>query len=337
VSNSTLSGNHAAGTLGGGIFNYGTVSVSKSTLSGNFAGMWGGGIYNSEIGTVTVSNSTFSDNRAGTFGGGIFNAWTTGGGIFPSGPVTVINSTFAGNSAMQAGGIFNGGGRTLTLLNTIVANSPTGNNCYGAITDGGGNLSYLDATCPGINADPMLGPLQNNGGPTETMAILPGSAAIDAANDAICAAAPVNGLDQRGIVRPQGAHCDIGAYEAAAPLLRVAIDIKPDTPENVIGANKKGIIQVAILSSETFDSPAEVDRSSLTFGRTGDESSLQVKKDGSAKCEPWDVNGDARLDLVCHFWGKIAGFQTGDTEGTLKGMTVYDVPLEGRDMVRIVP
>ena len=68
----------------------------------------------------------------------------------------------------------------MTLKNTIVANSPTGGNCYGTITDGGGNLSYPDTTCPGINGDPMLGPLQNNGGPTETMALGPGSAAIDA-------------------------------------------------------------------------------------------------------------------------------------------------------------
>ncbi len=105
----------------------------------------------------------------------------------------------------------------MTLKNTIVANSPTGGNCSGTITDGGGNLSYPDTTCPGINADPMLGPLQNNGGPTETMALGPGSAAIDAANDAICAAAPVNNLDQRGIARPQGAHCDIGAVEQYCP------------------------------------------------------------------------------------------------------------------------
>ena len=63
----------------------------------------------------------------------------------------------------------------------------------------------------------MLGPMQNNGGPTETMALGPGSAAIDAADDAICAAAPVNSLDQRGVARPQGLHCDIGAVEEYCP------------------------------------------------------------------------------------------------------------------------
>ena len=90
------------------------------------------------------------------------------------------------------------------MSNSIVANSPAGGNCSGTINDSGGNLSYPDTTCPGINADPMLGPLQNNVGPTETMQLGPGSAAIDAGNDAICAAAPVNGLDQRGIAPSLG-------------------------------------------------------------------------------------------------------------------------------------
>ena len=93
--------------------------------------------------------------------------------------MTVSNSTFYGvpiiNSVYES---------TLTLRNTIVANSSTGSNCTGDITDGGGNLSFPDSTCPGINSDPMLGPLQNNGGPTETMAPGSGSPAIDAGDDA---------------------------------------------------------------------------------------------------------------------------------------------------------
>ena len=64
---------------------------------------------------------------------------------------------------------------------------------------------------------PLLSPLQNNGGPSETMALGPGSAAIDAADDATCAAPPVNNLDQRGVTRPQGLHCDIGAVEQFCP------------------------------------------------------------------------------------------------------------------------
>ncbi len=88
---------------------------------------------------------------------------------------------------------------------------------------------------------------------------------------------------------------------------------------------------VAILSTPDFDATTEVDKSSLTFGRTGDEDSL-------ARCtrSNEDVNGDGLLDVVCHFRTQDTGFQSGDTEGILKGKTVDNVPIEGRDAVRIV-
>jgi predicted outer membrane repeat protein len=234
VSNSTFSGNHAFD--GGGIY-ASTVSVSNSTFSGNRAGNVGGGVGGGIwCLTLTVSNSTFSGNSA-SGGGGVFicaycsdsdpsavsnstfsgNSANSGGGIhnsaaliFGGSELTVSNGTFAANSG---GGIYNGSGSMVTLKNTMVTDSLAGNNCSGTITDGGGNLSYPDTTCPGINADPVLGPLQNNGGPTDTMALGEGSAAIDAADDTICAAPPVNNLDQRGFPRPWGAHCDIGAVE----------------------------------------------------------------------------------------------------------------------------
>ena len=205
VSDSTFSGNNA-GVDGGGIKNRGALTVSNSTFFGNSANGTGGGIYNL-AGTLTVNNSTFFGNSATYLGGGI---------KVYGGTVSVSNSTFSGNGAETGGSVQNYIG-AVTLKNTIVTNSPTGGNCSGTITDGGGNLSYPDATCPGINADPKLGPLQNNSGPTHTMALGPGSAAIDAANDITCAAAPVNNRDQRGIVRPQGTHCDIGAVEQYCP------------------------------------------------------------------------------------------------------------------------
>jgi hypothetical protein len=239
VGNSTFSGNTATGG-GGGISNSGTLTVTNTTFSGNSVDCGGGGISNSS-GMLTVINTTFSDNTAigGDPGGGggirnyngsvtvsnsAFSGNTTagaGGGIHNYfGTVTVSNSTFSGNSAANfGGGIYNhnSGSVETTFKNTIVANSPSGSNCSGTITDGGGNLSYPDTTCPGINSDPKLGALQDNGGPTWTMALLPGSAAIDAGNDAICAAPPVSGLDQRGVARPQRPRCDIGAYEALPP------------------------------------------------------------------------------------------------------------------------
>jgi predicted outer membrane repeat protein len=211
ASNSTFSGNRASGDFdatGGSIKNEGMLTVSNSTFSGDSASadfyVAGGSIFNR--GTLTVSNSTFSGNSAS----GNETETSVGGGISNfDGTLTVSNSTFSGNSATDGGSISG----QATLKNSIVANSTTGRNCSGAIIDGGGNLSYPDASCPGINADPLLGPLQDNGGPTWTMALGPGSAALDTGDDAICAADPVNNLDQRGVIRPQGAHCDIGALE----------------------------------------------------------------------------------------------------------------------------
>ena len=202
VTASTFSGNTTVEGFGGGILNYGTLDVTDSTFAGNSAQV-GGGIVNFSH-TATVTNSTFSGNiGAGPDGG-------EGGGIVNYGTLTVTHSTFSNNTALLAvGGIMNFG--TLTLQNTIVANS-TGGNCLninnGSLVDGGGNLSWPDATCPGLNADPLLGPLQDNGGPTETHALLAGSPAIDAALLANCPT-----TDQRGVSRPQGASCDIGAYE----------------------------------------------------------------------------------------------------------------------------
>ena len=230
VSNSTFSGNSAQG-VGGGIYNVGTLSVVNSTFSGNNANA-GGGIHNS--GTLSVASSTFSGNSA-NFGGGIGsgdgtvnivnstfsgNSASYGGGIINNdGTLSIVNSTFSGNSASNGGGIFNGG--ILNLSNTILANSPSGNDCFNVSTINATGINLIEDGSCGIsnfpnNTDPMLDPLADNGGPTQTMALLAGSPAIDAANNTICAAAPVNNLDQRGAIRPAGSSCDIGAYEYEA-------------------------------------------------------------------------------------------------------------------------
>jgi hypothetical protein len=112
-----------------------------------------------------------------------------------------------------------------------------------------GNLSYPDTTCPGINADPVLGPLQNNGGRTWTMVLGQGSAAIDAGDDTICAAPPVNNLDQRGISRPQGLHCDIGAVEQILGPTAVTLTIlsAQSQPEPVSPASVAGLLILALV------------------------------------------------------------------------------------------
>jgi hypothetical protein len=220
ITNSTLSGNSASN--GGGIWvNNGIITVANSTISGNSATTNGGGINNEAV--VVVTNSTITGNNAGSKGGGIFSpTYST---------LTVASSTLSGNGAGSGGGaIFfqPGGTATATIQNSIVANSPTGNNCNSStITSLGYNLSTdyscrFGATGDRLSANARLGSLQMNGGPTATLALLAGSPAIDAGNPSGCTDG--NGTllttDQRGSPRPDaednGIGCDIGAYERQA-------------------------------------------------------------------------------------------------------------------------
>jgi hypothetical protein len=152
---------------------------------------------------------TFADNRAEYDGGGI-NSY--------AGTLTVTNSTFSGNIAINGfgGGIDNPHGSRLTVTNAILANGIYGGNCAGSLTDGGHNLES-DGTCSvGPATAPMLAPgLANNGGPTQTIAIQATSPAINAGDESVCTAPPVNNLDQGGYLRPgAGAtSCSIGTYE----------------------------------------------------------------------------------------------------------------------------
>lgn len=123
--------------------------------------------------------------------------------------------------------------------------------------------------------------------------------------------------------------------EAAAPLVQqINIEIKPGSREfaaiNPNFLKSKGNIPVALLSSDEFDA-LKVDRDSLTFGAKGDETSRK-------NCAPdgRDVNGDGRLDLVCHFENQLAGFGENDLEGVLKG-TVDGNPFEGRSVLKVIP
>ena len=148
-------------------------------------------------GVLTVTNATISEN----FGG------LSGGGILSSGPVTVASSTIYSNTA---GGLVNGGSQPFTIQDTILANNSAGN-CNGTITSLGHNLEDGNSCAPAAvgdlsNTDPKLGPLASNGGPTQTHALLSGSPAIDAGDNASCPA-----TDQRGVARI--GKCDIGAYE----------------------------------------------------------------------------------------------------------------------------
>lgn len=203
--------NNEAGDDGGGIFNNGgTVTLRRSLINGNTATGNGGGIFNNGSGAVLDAvNTTITNNTAGGLGGGISNN---------AGDADLLNVTLNQNSASRGSNLENTGG-VISAENTIVANGQNSPNCSGNISSQGNNLD-TGASCgfgqPSDieNGDPNLGPLRDNGGPTQTNALRAGSEAIDTADNTTCP-----DTDQRNETRPQDgdgdgtAVCDIGAFE----------------------------------------------------------------------------------------------------------------------------
>jgi hypothetical protein len=208
--NSTVSGNTAGG-VGGGIHTDGTLSVTKSTVSDNSA-VNGGGIHvgsDIAIGNATLSDSTVSQNAAENGIGGGIRGWR--------GTVTLVSTTVSGNSGASGGAIsLQPAEATAVLTNTLVDGQ-----CFdlqSAVTSTGHNIESPGNTCSfdqgtdqfNVSAEELnLGPLRDNGGPTGTHALLPGSAALDRIPEAMCEVDE----DQRGVPRPQSDACDVGAFE----------------------------------------------------------------------------------------------------------------------------
>lgn len=246
LTDSTLSDNTAA--RGGAIANLGTTTVTNTTVDSNQAVIGGGGIYNFSI--ITVTGSTLSNNQANANGGGLTTIDTatitnstisgnqsnaSGGGVTNSGLLTLTNDTIANNTADadndgigDAGGVFKFGG-IVNAANTIIAtNSDLGGEAPDVFGSISGNANNLIGTLNGafgtigtgsdiVNPNPGLAPLADNGGPTQTQALLGGSAAINAgSNDLI---PPGVTTDQRGEDRIGFGTVDIGAYEVSEPIV----------------------------------------------------------------------------------------------------------------------
>jgi chitodextrinase len=211
VTNSTFTNNHALIYGGGALLNAaGTSTLVADTFVGN-TGPGGGAIDNDAV--VNVSDSTFYRNTGGSNGGG---------GVENFGTVAITQSTFSGNTSPYGANIFNYQGFTLSISMSILADGQIGGNCggMGPIIDQGYNIdtgsacNFTGTNHSLSNTQPNLEALASNGGPTQTMALPPGSQAIDAIPTATPGCSGTK--DQRGISRPQGAGCDIGAYEAIA-------------------------------------------------------------------------------------------------------------------------
>ncbi len=216
VLRSSITGNHSADE-GGGVANGGRTVIVDSTVSGNRSIISGGGVTN--FTKLTMRNDTVANNSTEENGGGVSNFHSA-----TLNDVTVARNkaASAGGSGDMGGGIFVGGG-TLTISNSLIALNTLGGttssdpNCAGAFTSKGNNLrTTSDSGCTGftgpgdfVRANPKIGQLANNGGPTETIALLAGSPAINKANPKTS-----EKRDQRGHKRDRK-HPDIGAFEAS--------------------------------------------------------------------------------------------------------------------------
>ncbi|NEO87832.1 MAG: CHAT domain-containing protein [Spirulina sp. SIO3F2] len=264
LNRSTVAEN-SAGNGGGGIHVGGAIDVTDSTIANNLASLDGGGINADD--TVTLSNSTISGNLASNHGGGVYangatrlfnstvssnRAAVQGGGLFVTSPVTLTNATIAANTAHSGGGgIRVSGLENNQIMNTIIANNAdtsanapeisanlSSSTVQHSLLMSNAGITGLTLT-DGVNGniigkDPRLGPLQNNGGSTQTHALLMDSPALNKGNNTL--ALDANGLassiDQIGNLRTMGGIVDVGAYERQVEMQGHELPVSISTSES---------------------------------------------------------------------------------------------------------
>jgi len=277
IKDSSIASNQAVTSLGGGVFNFGgIVSVAGSTISGNLApGGLGGGLYNgNNSAAMEIVNSTISGNSSGSSGGGIENGSPN---AVVLNNVTITNNVGATDGRGTTGGIDGG---PFVLSNTIVAGNRDARggtpDCNTHVTSRGYNLikettsQFMgftgvnciisgDSTGNILGQDALLGVLADNGGVTQTHALAVNSPAIDAGSPATpgsgapaCAVA-----DQRGLLRPLGVRCDIGAFErnGAFALTSVTPSTAGNTGSAMVSVAGSGFVQGATLALKRAGQP----------------------------------------------------------------------------------
>lgn len=303
ISNSTFVDNSAF--EGGGSFNSGELSLVNSTVSGNSASA-GGGLFN--LGYAAIANSTVSDNLASA-GGGLFNSdrislsnstvsgnsASDGGGLFNSGTASLANSTVSSNSAFEGGGISNSGdGASLSLASAIVADNVADRGTPDLANESGevaANFSLIETGAIAdagennlLGQDPLLGPLQDNGGPTATQALDPSSPAIDAGSN------PDDlSFDQRGeeFARQfEGGLADIGAFELQSPpQLDPTLDADGDDDETAFNDGLIIFRFLAGLDASTFES-------AIAPGAPRDPTAIAAHLDDALQSDRLDADGN---------------------------------------------
>jgi CSLREA domain-containing protein len=350
----TVTGGQVAGN-GGGIRNLGVLGLIQDAIVGNHAQGSGGGVEND--GNATILQSLIARNQA-TSGGGLHTGGASdlqtttvsgnmagapgvtghGGGIDGSGGLSLVlgNSTLTDNqsfnSALTGGGIEDA--PYANPYNTILADNRTYaedqstsalSNCADPLTSGGYNLS--DGTDCGLDqpfdrqgVPVLLGPLADNGGPTDTEAVLPGSLALDTG---ACVGVAV--VDQRGVSRPRGSACDIGAYEFAPPLAATTVA----TSVAFSSATLTGTVDPSYRETTAY----------FEYGRTteyGSKTPVRNLGSGSGQVPFTEPLAGLRQGVTYHY-RLVAANAEGTTMGADQSFTTLDRTKPVLTLLRVVP